>query len=271
MKTITLVAYRRPAYTDQALHSLRRCQELNRFDRLDIFIDPGYDSVRQVCEAWAARMPVQAEVHVNTERLGVARNPLNAYCYVFDNLGSDFHVAIEDDAVLSPDALRMALWFYENQAVAGDYLSLNFCDHMRYRGPGKNRHGLAEDPSFLAETRDISSPFGWCFPRRSWPFVKRHWDKNRLSLPGWDWSLRFGMRIEGKVGLTPVLSRCRNIGRFEGTWENGETFQVQLGLNYSDGSYYGDYEIVESVPAAERRRLDAWMIAEIPRLFSEPR
>jgi hypothetical protein len=165
----------------------------------------------------------------------------------------------------------MALWFYENHSGSDVYLCLSFCDHLRYRGPGKNRNGLPEDPSFLAETRDISAPFAWCFPARSWPFAKRHWNKNRLSLPGWDWSLRFGMRIEGRVGLTPVLSRCRNIGRFDGTWENGETFKVQLGLNYSDGSYRGGYSIVDPVAESDRRRLDAWMIAELPRLFSEPR
>lgn len=272
MKTITLVAYKRPGYTEDSLLFLSNCRGLEQFNRLDLFIDPGDDAVAEVCRSWIARMPIQTEVHVNEERLGVAGNPYRAYSTVFDQLGSDFNVAIEDDALLSPDALELALWFLENHCgPEGRYQFLSLCDHYQYRGPGRNLNDLPEDPALLAETSNISAPFAWCLPKRSWPFIKRHWNKNRLSIPGWDWSIKFAMRMEGAVALTPVLSRCRNIGRFDGMHENSETFKVQIGLNYSDGSFRGAYRIANRLSDAELRRLDTWMIPEIPRYFSEPR
>lgn len=270
MKTVTLVAYKRPLYTANSLLQLSKCRCLERFDRLDVFIDPGYDEVAEVSKEWSARMPISTEVHVNEDRLGVAWNPFRAYSTVFEQLGSDFNVAIEDDSQLSPDALQLALWFFEKHGASGRrYKFLNLCDHYQYRGPGKNRNDVPEDPALLAETSNISAPFAWCLPRRAWPFVKRHWNKNRLSNLGWDWSIRFGMRMEGAVALTPVLSRCQNIGRLDGTHEDGTTFDIQLGLNYSDGSYSGDYRIVNPLSDHELRSVEPWMVAEIPRYFSE--
>jgi hypothetical protein len=190
---------------------------------------------------------------------------------VFEELGANFNVAIEDDALLSPDALELALWFAENHGTGeGRYQFLNLCDHYQYRGQGKNRNDVPEDASLVAETGDLSSPFAWCLPKRSWPFVKRHWNKNQRSISGWDWSIRFGMRMEGVVALTPVLSRCRNVGRLDGTHENRDTFRAQIGLNHSDGSCRGGYRVVNPIADEDLRRLDAWMIPELPRYFSEP-
>lgn len=266
MRTITLVGYKRPAYTEHCLRYVNSCRDLEKFDRLKVFIEPGCAAVVDVCQAWAGRMQIQTEVHVNEERLGVDWNNFRAYSTVFDELGSDFNVAIEDDTQLSPDALELALWFLKNHGGAESrYQFLNLCDHYQYRGAGLNRNGLPEDPLLLAETNSLSSPFAWCLPKRAWPFIKKHWNRNRGSLQGWDWSIRFAMRIEQAVALTPVVSRCRNVGRLDGTNENAETFRVQLGLNYSDGSHRGEYKIVNPLSEKERRTLDTWMISELPR------
>ena len=269
MKTITLVAFRRPVYTDQALRRLSECRRLADFDHLMIFIDPGYEEVVEVCQGWARRFPIDARVFVNETRLGVAGNPLRAYSHAFGNLESDFHVAIEDDALLSPDALELALWYYnEHGSEAERYAFFNLCDHYDYRGAERNRWNLPEDPSLIAESVNLSSPFAWCISRLQWPFIENNWDKNTRSIGGWDWSLRFAMRVEGKVALTPVLSRCQNIGEQDGTWEDGSTFWVQRGLNYSNGAHQGGFTLVNRVTPKEARRLARWMIPELPRYFS---
>jgi hypothetical protein len=271
MKTITFVGYKRPAYTNQVLSHLALCDGLTRFDRMEMFIEPGYDEVVDVCRHWASRLPLPAGITVNAKRLGVADNPLRALSHVFETLGSDFNVAIEDDAVLSPDAISLALWFAEQHGGAESrYAFLNFCDHYVYRGNGRNGGGLIEHPSLLAESPHLSSPFAWCFTRHRWPFAKRHWNTNVRSIQGWDWSIRFGMRIEGVISLTPVLSRCRNIGELDGTWDTPESWAaVQLGLNHSDGSYRGDYSIVNPVSPEVAHQLCPWMIPEIPRIVTD--
>jgi hypothetical protein len=272
MKTITLVAYKRPGYTAMVLDHLNRCRGLEQFDRLAIFIDPGFDGVAEICRSMLAHLPLPAELQINEDKLGVAGNPYRAYSTVFDQLATDCNVAIEDDALLSPDALELALWFFEHHgSTEGRYHFLNLCDHLRYRGPGQNHNGLPEDPALLAETQHLSSPFAWCLSKRAWPFVKKNWNRNQRSIAGWDWSLRFAMRVQGIVALTPVLSRCQNVGRFDGTYDTEETFRVQLGLNYSDGAYRGNYRIVNPLSDAELRRLDWWMVPELSRYFSETR
>jgi hypothetical protein len=267
MLSITLVAFKRPEYTSQALEAVSRCRGLTRFDCLFISIDPGFDAVSTVCRDWAKRLPIPVEVTVNATALGVAGNPLRAYSRAFDEARSDFNVAIEDDAVLSPDALELALWFYDRHGAEGRYSFLNLCDHYDYRGDGKNKGAVPERPELLAETSNLSAPFAWCLPRREWAFVKANWNANSRSIPGWDWSLRFAVRMESKVALTPVLSRCRNIGRLDPTHETKETFWVQSGLRYGDGSYTGDYAIVNQLRVDELRRIENWMLPELPRYF----
>jgi hypothetical protein len=268
LKTITFVAYKRPAYTAEALRQLAECRGLEQFDLVLISIDPGNDEVVSVCREWAAGVPIEVRIEVNEEHLGVAGNPLRAYSTVMEELGSEFNLAVEDDALLTPDALELALWFFRRHAAKGRYAFLSLCDHYEYRGPGHNKGGVAENASLLAETSNLSSPFAWCFTAAEWPFLKRHWDTNTRSIGGWDWSIRFGMRIEGRVALAPVLSRCRNIGEKDGTHDTPETWaQIQAGMNHSDGSYLGDYEIVNPVSDAEARTLNPWMIPELARVF----
>jgi len=270
VKTITLVAYKRPDYTAEALRGLAQCNGVSEFDRISIFIDPGFDEVASVCRTWVDRLPIPVSVCVNESQLGVAGNPFRAYSFVMDELGSELNVAIEDDAVLSPDALELALWFYkEHGAEKSRYAFLNLCDHYQYRGAGLNRGGVPNDLSLIAESINLSAPFAWCFTKNQWPFIKRNWNKNQRSIWGWDWSLRFAMRMEGWISLTPVVSRCRNIGRLNGTWETGETFWIQLGLLHSDGSYRGDYALVNPVTEQQARALATWMLPEIPRYLAE--
>ena len=268
MKTITFVAYKRPSYTAEALRHLRECRGLEHFDLILISIDPGYNEVVSVCHEWAAGFPIEVRIRVNEEHLGVAGNPLRAYTTVVEDLGAEFNVALEDDALLSPDALEVALWFFRRHAANGRYAFLSLCDHYEYRGSGRNKGGVPEGPSLLAETSNLSSPFAWCFAAPEWPFLKRHWNANTRSIGGWDWSIRFGMRIEGRVALTPVLSRCRNIGEKDGTHDTPQTWaDIQVGLNHSDGSYRGEYSIVNHVSDAEARMLYPWMIPELARVF----
>jgi hypothetical protein len=269
MKSITLVAYKRPDYTAAVLEHLSACRGLDAFDRVLIFIDPGVDRVSEICRHWASRLPIPAEAIVHPERLGVAGNPFHAYTHVFEELGAGFNVAIEDDAVLSSDALELALWFHDRYArQGGRYAFLNLCDHYEYRGEGSNKGGVPENPALLAETSNLSSPFAWCLPGREWPFIKANWNRNSRSITGWDWSIRFAMRMEAKVALTPVVSRCRNIGALDGTHENRDTYQVQLGLRYSDGAYTGDYSIVNRLETDQLRKLERWMVPELPRYFA---
>ena len=108
MKTLTLTVNNRPGYLRQLLDSLRR-NNVDGYDLLYCAVEPGCPEVLDVCKAIDF---IPTHVHLNAERLGVRENPYQALRAVFD-MGSDFNVYLEDDLLVSPDALDLANWYLE--------------------------------------------------------------------------------------------------------------------------------------------------------------
>ena len=279
MKTITMIAHDRPAYTAQAIGALAealvKLDELT-FDELIFSIDPGNDEVARVCERASQTLAesgiVECSVYVNASRQSasptdaVAENELLALGRAFEDRDSDFNLSLEDDAVLTPDAALLAKWFWEcHGGPASEYTLMAMCNHRDF-GRGKNPGGIPDDPSYVAEATHISSPFAWCTSRWQWPFIRDHWNKKVVNPSGWDWSLSYAMRLDKRRALHPVLSRCKNIGREGGVHEYPEWFdQSQGGLVYSNGTYAGPYKVVAKIPDSELERLEPWMLPELER------
>ena len=277
MKTITMIAHDRPAYTAQAIGALAEALvklDEPTFDELIFSIDPGNDEVVRVCERASQTLAesgvVECSVYVNAPRQSasptdaVAENELLALGRAFEDRDSDFNLSLEDDAVLTSDAALLAKWFWEcNSGPASDYTLMSMCNYANF-GHGANPGGIPDDPSYMAETLGITSPFAWCLSRWQWPFIRDHWNKKVVNPSGWDWSLRYAMNVAGKKSLHPVLSRCKNIGREGGVHESPDSFdKSQVGLACSDGTYAGPYKIVARIPDSELAKLEPWMLPEV--------
>ena len=278
MKTVTLIARDRPAYTAKVIEALAEALlkpvEAPAFDLLIMSIDPGNDRVVEVCERAAQMLSesgvIDCEMRVNSSRQSasptdaVAENELIALTRAFDERGSEFNLSLEDDSALTSDAALLADWFYRcHGGPASEYLLMSMCNHRDF-GRGKNPGGVPDDPSYVAEAAHIAAPFAWCLSQWQWPFVRDSWNKKVATPTGWDWSLSYAMRIAKRRSLHPILSRCRNIGREGGVHESPETFdQSQSGLVYSDGTHEGDYKIVVRVPDSELQKLEPWMLPEL--------
>jgi len=117
-KTVTLVAFKRPEYTAKVLESLK-ANNLEGYT-LIMSLEPGHEETRRVCET-VDFMP--HEVIVQTQNLGVNWHNKTIYDYVF-RIGSELNVALEDDTPLSPDALDLANWYFENPELH-NYAMLN--------------------------------------------------------------------------------------------------------------------------------------------------
>ncbi len=142
MKTITLVANNRLNYLKRMIQSLRE-NDLSGYT-LFVGVEPEDQEVVEFCQDFDF-MP--ANVTVNPRKLGVALNPLMTISRAFD-AGSDFNVALEDDLVLSPDALDLANWYFA--LPEENYFCLNFFNYC----------SNCADPAKVQYT-DHFAPLGW--------------------------------------------------------------------------------------------------------------
>lgn len=234
MKTITLTTWNRPGYTALALDALRR----NDVSGYTLFVnaEPGcartVDQIRRI-----DFIPVS--LHINEQPLGVDWNNRAVYDRAF-SAGSRFNVAIEDDVLLSPDALDLANWFYETPACRR-YAVLNLFTHSR---EARFHEYVVEDTTF--------SPWGFCLTHEEYQFtIRPQW---MCDPRGWDWSICQIFRDGNRSTLTPALSRARNIGRLGGTHFTPEYHdECFAGIVASSGRSAAAFQLCQ--PDARFRRL----------------
>jgi hypothetical protein len=252
MNTITLVAKDRPEYLIECLSHLVKAileDEHDFFDRIIICLEPGNDAVLAICQSVGELL---ADGLMNVE---IYQN------LAFDEYQSDFNLHLEDDACVAPDALRVLRYFKEHfEGPVSRYTLFSMCNHRAF---GK-QEGIPLDPSMMAESRLITSPFAWAMSKHQWPFVKDSWNKKQEPPNGWDFSLSFALCTAGRRTLHPFLSRCKNIGRLNGVHETYESFdKTQVGLEHSDGTYRGLYRVAARLPDSELFKIEDWMRTEL--------
>jgi hypothetical protein len=243
MRTITVLLHSRPELAAPVTKALIACQDITKFDLVTFSVDHGGMSP-VVARSWRHRL--EEETGVRTQ---VQEHRFNR---------SDLHVQIEDDAVLSPDFLRLALWWEQNKGAS---LLLNACDYVTF---GQGRSGVEEgDPSLLTEIGGITSPYAWATTREILPFLSR-WNHRTEEPLGWDWSLREAMHAARRFAMTPVLSRVRNIGAEGGVHETQETWdRTQRDLRVLEAPYEGGYRVVGRLDQSGFDNPLVWMRNEI--------
>jgi hypothetical protein len=75
-------------------------------------------------------------------------------------------------------------FFSAHADAKGRYAFLNLY-HYQYRGEGRNKAGVLESLSLIAEISNLSSPFAWCVRRHRWPYIRRHLRNSTRSIGGW--------------------------------------------------------------------------------------
>lgn len=206
MKTISLPVYRRPDRVRRLAETLRA----NRPVGYTLFVsaEPGYPEVIEAVKA-IDFMPV--ELSVNAVRFGLNANIRKSLMAAME-AGSEFNVALEDDIILAPDALKLADWFstYKHR---GEYACLGFFA----------KNSSRTSPFEVCITQDFRS-WGWCFTRSAW---------NDFIFPGlhcepamnpqvefshlWDFKLQYYLVRYGIKTMHPILSRSNHEGYEDGT------------------------------------------------------
>lgn len=230
MKTISLPVYRRADRVKRLLETLRACEPEGY--TLFVSAEPGYQEVLDVIGS-IDFMPFQ--VSINKERLGLNENIRKALMTAV-RAGSSFHVALEDDIALAPDALRMADWF-SGYARASEYGCLGFFAAA----------SSEKSPMEVCEAQDFRS-WGWCCTRESF---------DRFILPGldhvpaydggkyahlWDFRMQDYLLANRVKTLHPLLTRSNHEGADDGTNAlDPELVRHFVNPVMSSGKYSGDF------------------------------
>lgn len=261
MKTISMTAWCRPSYTDRVMDSIRDARgsaEWPFFASVDGDEHPEQATslghqVEQVRRVFQRRYAGYPAARFHRYRIGCNAHIRQAVEMAFD-AGSDFNLHVEDDIVLSPDALELCDWFY-SLPNRDEYVCLNLFSDWKPE-PGKEL-SMAEHFSFY--------PWGWACTRAMWEkYLAPEWDTKRFGPTGWDWSVGMTIQRHGLKVLRPFLSRALNIGRDQGLhmspahWD--ENFGNQL---VSDGTHGKDFHIGQRLPADYAQHPDQWYLDEL--------
>jgi hypothetical protein len=213
MKTITFPVGYRPNYLKEFLDSLAK----NNLEGWEIVC-----SVEKAPKCWDVLNNHPLDINIVAKpksdgvisHLGARLNMYNALKTAFD-AGTDFNLHLEDDFLLSPDALDLANWYYNNYKDK----PLTYMSYGMF-GFGKNR---GNDYASLEEVPFFEG-LGWCAFKENWEVCYRDafFDgslakKYYGTTYGWDWNIQAYFRDHKCKAIRPVINRTQHNGRIGGT------------------------------------------------------
>lgn len=236
MKTITLPVATRPHYLKQMLDTLKE----NNLEGYKLYI--ACEPVREVINIARSIDFIETDVRYNSKVLGVRENPYRCIQQAFDD-GSDFNVHLEDDIILSPDALDLANFYYEK-----------FKDkpmtHINY---GMfNYDSEPEEPEKIQVIEGKFVGLGWCTFKECWnKWFKPYWFDDKINAEvwspqtiGWDWSIAAVAKTNNLTSLQPLASRSNHIGRVGGTYCGADFHDKTFPQIIINDEQVEEYEII---------------------------
>lgn len=202
MKTISLSVYNRPDALFKMLESLRRnnCEGYT----LIISLEPSSVSERVLDTIYKMTpCPIQLNRHYN--RIGLSLNTFLAPALTFA-AGSDFNVYLEDDLILSPDALDLSNWYYNEQISDRQDSSVGL---VLWRSE-KSAWPDEVSQSCVSSKGQGGHGNGFACTRYQWEtYWRKEWFSYGTEGPGHQWDLSTDERLRelGKHVLSPLYPR----------------------------------------------------------------
>lgn len=205
MKTIVTMHYNRPQCTKKCIEYLERCIGIE--DYIVLFhVEPCMTEIVDII----SKSNLNKKVVINTSLLGLWKNKKKAINNGFNN--SDFVIVIEDDVLLSKDALQYFDWA---------------------------RDKFEQDESVVTVTAYNSEKVGinpyevkkrnW-YNSTAWAIWKNRYEK-LVNWNGQDKELMSQLFTENKYEVFPVLSRAQNIGFVNGEKSIAKEVLDVVGVN----------------------------------------
>lgn len=198
-----MCAFNRPGILISCLESLRE----NNLTGWNLYIsrEPGCEEVRDIVEH-ITFMPVIS--WVNGIRLGVDLNTFVSYMVPFNN-GATAVLHIEDDIILSPDAVELCNWYLDNPLSSGpDEAGLCLCNKGEENNPDLPNNVMSLGSTWIGLTGQ-----GYCITYPQWKdFASQNFWVHKKHYGGrsWDWAITHAAIDHKKRILRPRLSRSQH-------------------------------------------------------------
>jgi hypothetical protein len=223
MKAICLTTYQRVGYLMQTLSALETCLRPDWYLVVRSELDNNASDIIK-----KSTLPV-AKHTINKSRMGLSNNILQCLNDA-EKEGATSFLHLEDDVLLSPDALDLCDWYLSTHTKETSGLAL--CRKDENTVSYSDLENVAENSACLGQLGQ-----GYCFNEQTfWEFVNPNWHNGRLEWGNgaWDWTLA-GLAIEqNKKIFRPRISRSKHIGVYGQNTNGIEEFP----LNVADGIGY---------------------------------
>jgi hypothetical protein len=218
-KVITISLYNRVDYSKQVLEHLSKCIGVEDYEIL-VHIDrsPWVDELMDLVGGYSSDLDIH--VFSPAKNLGCNRSIYECLDWGFED--TDYLIHIEDDILLSYDALKYFEWagetFKNDQTVFT-------VDGYNNENPfpvatcwSDNLHIVKKATSF--------KPWGWAIWKDRWEGIKDRWQFNygsryeqgKLVFGGGGWDVCMKQYLRGdRCRVYPLLARTKNIGAKNGT------------------------------------------------------
>jgi hypothetical protein len=252
MKSVVVIAHRRPEYLRVCLEALNKCRGIEDWRVIVGFDGPLGDGQRNCYQVAYAISGGRWYLLSNPGNSGVNEHGRQRLNLVLEQFESPMALVVEEDVILSADALELCDWFYAHPE-RDNYACLllhNFSETSRWR-------------CTMQETMHFS-PWGWAVTREMWNrWFKPNWMCKKVPPFGWDWSLGYVIQKNGLKCLHPALSRVRNIGREGGVYETPEHFDEFHGKQIAHDGSRCDYKIVDRLADGYQADIEHWVKEEL--------
>lgn len=254
MKSIVVIAHRRPEYLRKCLHAIRTCRAIEGWF-VAINVD-GPETDPQVIQCQEVAFEFQsvygACCYISEVNDGVNKNNFIGIHREF--IGAvDAVLVVEEDVILAPDALQLCDWFLTHPE-RDNYACLLL-------------HAFSEQPQDPVAMQECMRfcPWGWLVTHEMWErWFKPNWNCKKVPPFGWDWALGYIIQKHGLKSLRPRMSRVRNIGREGGVYETPEHYDSFHGRNLVHDGSPAAYEIVDRLgPDYAAVEMEQWVKEEL--------
>lgn len=242
MKTITFPVGYRPVYLKQFLDSLSK-QPIS--DYTIICSAENSPECLDVLEHWGNPITILRKPHSSGRKshVGARDNMYNVLSTAF-KMGSDFNVHLEDDFILSPDAIDLANWYYNcYKDTPMTYMCYGL---FNWSSAGNDYAGLTEAPAFHG--------LGWCAFKENWyTCYDKCWYDDNLARKyanayGWDWAVEAYFKEYKCKTILPLISRTYHAGREDGTCCTTDFFdKTYIGLVWNQTERIKDFVMRDGV------------------------
>lgn len=195
-KTITIVVNNRFRYLNILCESLSK-NNLSNY-KIYAFLEPDGIKCKEILEKYLNC----EEIIINSYNFGVTWNSIQAWNYIFEKKKSFFNLFLEEDVILSPDAINLTNWFINN--YFNDPTKMAIILHNYTKTPINNT---------ICKLYKRFTTFGMGITSKIWFDLYRN--NITSDMRGWDFSIDKLLKSNTNLyTVLPEFSRANHIGKY---------------------------------------------------------